>query len=122
MTMVETNFTPSLRCVSISPTLETAYTYRMSRRICRLLYFRSVWARIETLNRRDPCSAHLKERRERKTSHPPARKMARLAAQDFYAAFSNHGSITILVTLSFLSRQTSYMAGASSRDIRCEMM
>jgi hypothetical protein len=37
---------------------------------------------------------------------------------EVYAALSSHGSITILVTFSFLSRQTSYMAGASSREIR----
>ncbi len=35
-----------------------------------------------------------------------------------YAAVSAQGSITILVTFSFLSRQTSYIAGALSRVMR----
>lgn len=39
----------------------------------------------------------------------------------FQAAFCNHGSMTILVTFSFLSRHTSYMRGASSSEMRCEI-
>ena len=39
-----------------------------------------------------------------------------------YADLSAHGSITIFVTFSFLSRQTLYISGASSNVMRCEMI
>jgi hypothetical protein len=42
--------------------------------------------------------------------------------RSLYAAFSAHGSMTIFVTLSFLSRQTLYISGAWSSVMRCEMM
>jgi hypothetical protein len=63
---------------------------------------------------------------KRKTSHPLVLENGSLYSRKadlmLYAALSFHGSMTILVTCSFLSRHTSYIAGASSREIRCEMM